>query len=72
MDELYRMLGKEREADLERDAVKWRRAAEVPGSRRDPVGAPGIERRRKAELSGSARAVAFLARAARAVPFVAR
>jgi hypothetical protein len=72
MDELYRMLGKEHEADLERDALKWRRAAEVRGSQCDPPGAQGVERRRKAELSGTARAVAFLGRAARAVAFVAR
>jgi hypothetical protein len=29
MDETYRMLGREHEADLERDALKWRRAAEL-------------------------------------------
>jgi hypothetical protein len=29
MDETYRMLGREHEADLEREALKWRRAAEV-------------------------------------------
>jgi hypothetical protein len=29
MDETYRMLGSEHEADLEREALKWRRAAEV-------------------------------------------
>jgi hypothetical protein len=52
MDETYRMLGKEHEADLERDALKWRRAAEVRGSPRDPPSAPGVERPRKAELSG--------------------
>jgi len=33
MYETYRMLGAEHEADLERDARKWRRAAEVRGSR---------------------------------------
>jgi hypothetical protein len=27
MDEIFRMLGKEHEADLEREALKWRRAA---------------------------------------------
>jgi hypothetical protein len=30
MHETYRMLGREREADFERDAQKFRRAAEVP------------------------------------------
>jgi hypothetical protein len=29
MDETYRMLAREHEADLEREALKWRRAAEV-------------------------------------------
>lgn len=29
MDEMYRMLGREHEGDLEREAAKWRRAAEV-------------------------------------------
>ena len=29
MDETYRMLGREHEADLEREALRWRRAAEV-------------------------------------------
>jgi hypothetical protein len=29
MDETYRMLGREHEADLEREAIKWRRAAEL-------------------------------------------
>jgi hypothetical protein len=29
MDEIYRMLGREHEADLEREALKRRRAAEV-------------------------------------------
>lgn len=29
MDETYRMLGREHEADLERDALKWRLAQEA-------------------------------------------
>src|SRR2546429_9316530 len=33
MDEMYRMLGREHEADLEREADKRRRAAEVGGGR---------------------------------------
>jgi hypothetical protein len=37
MDEMYRMLGKEHEADLEREARKWQRAREVRGRRRAPV-----------------------------------
>ena len=50
MDETYRMLGKEHEADLEREAEKWRRAAELKrGSRTRPSGAatPNVRRRRK-------------------------
>jgi hypothetical protein len=41
MDEMYRMLGREREADLEREAGKWSRAAEARHGRR-----PGVARRR--------------------------
>jgi hypothetical protein len=33
VDETYRMLGQEREADLEREAEKWRRAAPARGQR---------------------------------------
>ncbi len=36
MDEMYRMLGREHEADLEREARKWERAAEVRGRRPAP------------------------------------
>jgi hypothetical protein len=38
MDEMYRMLGREHEADLEREARKWERAAEVRGQRLALVG----------------------------------
>ena len=34
MDETYRMLGREHEADLEREALKWRRAAEARANAR--------------------------------------
>jgi hypothetical protein len=37
VDEIYRMLGRERQADLDREALKWRRAAAFrrgPRSRR--------------------------------------
>jgi hypothetical protein len=33
MDEQYRMLGREHQADLEREAAKWRRGAELRASR---------------------------------------
>jgi hypothetical protein len=39
-DETYRMLGREHEAGLEREAAKWRLAAEARGQRRDPAAAP--------------------------------
>jgi hypothetical protein len=48
MDETYRMLGREREADLEREAEKWRRASEFKrGSRaqRTAAAAPNVVRR---------------------------
>ena len=41
------MLGREHEADLERDAEKWRRAAHVRAQQRDEVPASDLERRRK-------------------------
>jgi hypothetical protein len=34
MDEMYRMLGREHEADLEREARKWQRATEARVGRR--------------------------------------
>jgi hypothetical protein len=34
MDETYRMLGMEHEADLEREALKWQRAAEARANAR--------------------------------------
>jgi hypothetical protein len=40
VDEIYRMLGREHEADLEREALKFRRAAEVRGSRGDSAKSP--------------------------------
>jgi hypothetical protein len=42
MDEMYRMLGKEHEADLEREARKWQRALEVRGRRRAPANARAL------------------------------
>ena len=35
MYEMYRMLGKEHDADLQREAGKWQRASEARGSRGD-------------------------------------
>ncbi len=65
MDETYRMLGREHEADLERQARKWQRAAEVRGRRRAPAAAPDIGRQRKRVRVVLARAAAFIGRAAR-------
>jgi hypothetical protein len=64
MDETYRMLGREHEADLERDAQKFRRADEVRASGR--ASAPSADERRKRERLVPARVVALLVRAARA------
>lgn len=54
MDETFRMLGKEHEADLEREALKRRLAAEVPKGRRDdatPRRRGGREQRLRIALS---------------------
>lgn len=45
MDEMYRMLGREHEADLEREALKWRRAAEVGERQGVDAAAPQNDRR---------------------------
>jgi hypothetical protein len=41
MDEMYRMLGRERRADLDREALKWQRATKL---RKRPAIALGIWR----------------------------
>jgi hypothetical protein len=66
MDETYRMLGREHEADLEREAFKWRRAVEVRAQRRASAVAPSSETRRKPGRFGAAPLIAFLVRVARA------
>ena len=66
MDEMYRMLGKEHQADLEREAQKWRRAAEVPRRRRAPETVPRVQTRWKPGRFGPARLIAFLVRVGRA------
>jgi hypothetical protein len=40
MDETYRRLGRERNAEFERDALKWQRAAEVRERRRSSRRSP--------------------------------
>jgi hypothetical protein len=48
MDEIYRMLGGEHEADLELEAQKRQRAAELKGASRGSAAAvPNVVRRRK-------------------------
>lgn len=64
MDEIYRALGKEHEADLERDAERWRRAAEVAGQPRSASAAPQGDRPRSRRFARP-RIVAFLLRVAR-------
>jgi len=46
VDEIYRMLGREHDADLEREAVKFRRAAGVRRSRGDSAKSPDAFRLR--------------------------
>jgi hypothetical protein len=62
MDETYRMLGREHQADLEREARKWQRAAEVGGRRRAP--APDVRERKSAQLV-LGRVAALMGRATR-------
>jgi hypothetical protein len=66
MDETYRMLGSEHEADLEREAQKWRRAAEVRGHPRAPATGAEAHTDRKPGPFAPARLTAFLVRVARA------
>jgi hypothetical protein len=66
MDETYRMLGREHEADLEREALKWRRAVEVRAQRRASAIAPSMQTRWKRGRFGAARLIAFVLRVARA------
>ncbi len=65
MDEMYRMLGREHQADLDREALKWQRAAELRGQRRAPA-APDIVQQLKRAQVVLARLAAFVGRAARA------
>ena len=66
MDERYRMLGREHEADLEREAQKWRRAAEVRGQRRARATVSRVHTHWKPGRFVPARLIAFLMRVARA------
>jgi hypothetical protein len=59
MDEMYRMLGREREADLEREAVKWRRAAELRDRRGTRAPAEAVQRPKPGRFVPSPVAVLF-------------
>jgi hypothetical protein len=65
MDEMYRMLGREHEADLEREALKWQRAAEIAKRPRAGAAAPDNDRLQKRVHLVLARVAAFVGRAAR-------
>jgi hypothetical protein len=65
MDEMYSMLGREHEADLEREAVKRRRAAEVRQRPGDDTAGPYDGRLQKPAHAVLARVAAFVSRAAR-------
>jgi hypothetical protein len=65
MDETYRMLGREHEADLEREARKWQRAAEVRAAQRPAAATPDLLGRRKRLHLVLVRFVAFVGRAPR-------
>jgi hypothetical protein len=68
MDEMYRMLGKEHEADLEREAAKWRRAAEVRERPGTHAAAPYNDPLQMRVHLVLARVAAFVGRAARVEP----
>jgi hypothetical protein len=61
MYETYRMLGREHEADLEREAQKRRRAAEAGGGRRARVATSNVQARKRV-APVLARVAAFVAR----------
>lgn len=65
MDEMYRMLGREHEADLEREALKWRRAAEVAERQGADAAAPHDDRPQNRVHLVLARMAAFVGRVAR-------
>ena len=61
MDWTYRMLGREHEVDLEREALKWQRAAQARAPQRP---SPQLTRRSKLRWLVPARAAGFFARLA--------
>jgi hypothetical protein len=65
MDEIHRMLGREHEADLEREALKRRRAAEARERPGAGAAAPRKGRQQKRRHLVLARVAALVGRAAR-------
>ncbi len=65
MDETYRMLGREHEADLEREALNWRRAAQVRERPLSHAVAPHGDRLHKRFRRVLTRVAAFAARRVR-------
>jgi len=67
VDEMFRMLGREHEADLEREALKWQRAAELGDGERPRADAAARENARlqKRVRLVLGRVAAFVGRTAR-------
>jgi hypothetical protein len=65
MDEMYCMLGREHEADLEREALKRQRAAELRERPGAAAAAPHNDRLQKPVHAVLARIAAFVGRVAR-------
>jgi hypothetical protein len=65
MDEMFRMLGREHEADLEREALKWQRAAELGERPRADAAARDNARLQKRVRLVLGRVAAFVGRTAR-------
>ncbi len=66
MDEMYRMLGREHEADLEREALKWRRASVLPKGRGADAATPHGGRLQKGRPFVLGRVLALIGRGSRA------
>jgi hypothetical protein len=63
VDETYRMLGREHQADLEREALKWQRADALHGREHAPTVTPGIDRQPNRAQLALARFAALVGRA---------
>jgi hypothetical protein len=65
VDEMFRMLGREHEADLEREALKWQRAAKLGERPRTDAASRDNARLQKRVRLVLVRVAAFVARTAR-------